>query len=225
MFNNELLLKKHRPLTSRETSFLDKELEQGKKRLKFQHKFLLGYSLLAVLIGSFVFFKLDSRTELYLLIGTEIVYILIGVLSFIENYFKIKKQLKSIDFAKISNDITSIRVSSDRYIELSEVEDQGVHYLFQLANSQILLFGGQDFYPSKKFPSDDFEIAICYGENEEIVFQKKYTFGKKLKPVSKITGKKKWDLLARANFPDSDKFTFIEGNLDKIEEITAHTNV
>jgi len=218
-------LKKNRPLTPKETGYLDRELGQVKKKLKFQYKFLFGYSLLAILIGSFVYFKLDSRTELYLLIGTVTVYILIGAWSFLESYFKIKKQLNNINFAKITNNVNSIQVTSDRYIELSEVEDEGVHYLFQIADNQILSFGGQDFYPSKNFPSDSFEIAICYGENEEIVFLKKYTSGKKLKPVSRITGKKKWDLIASVNYPDPDKFTIIEGHLDKIEEITAHNIV
>lgn len=213
-----MFLKKNRPLTKNEANFLDKEFKQIKKRLKSQFKFLLGYSLLAIFLGSFVFFKLDSRTELYLLIGTVIVYILIGVWNFLENYFKIKNQLKNIGFAKDSNNIISIKVTSDQYIELSEIEDEGVHYLFQLADNQILSFGGQDFYPSNKFPSDNFEIAICYGENEEIVFLKTYNFGKKLEPVFKITGKKKWNLFSNANYPDPNKFTIIKGNLDGLEK-------
>jgi len=214
-----MLLKKYRPLTSKEITFLDKELEQVKNRLKFHYKLFFGYSLLAILIGSFVFFKLDSRAELYLLIGTVIVYILIGVWIFLENYCKIKKQHNNISLAKARNNVISIRVISDRYIELSE--DEGVHYLFQLSDNQILSFGGQDFYPSKKFPSDNFEIAICYGETEEVVFLKKYTFGKKLEPVTKIIGKEKWNLFASANYPNPDKFTILEGSLKELDKMTT----
>ena len=63
------------------------------------------------------------------------------------------------------------------FIELSEVEDEG-GYLFQISDNKILSFGGQDFYPTKNFPSDNFEIAICNGEKGEVVLLETYNYGK-----------------------------------------------
>ena len=109
-------------------------------------------------------------------------------------------------------------VSND-YIKLSEIEDEGVNYLFQLASKKILSFGGQAFYQTKKFPSNNFEIAVCYGLKDEIVLLEKYVHGEKLLPRIKITGKKKLDLLSSPKFPDPDKFIVIEGQLDDVNEL------
>lgn len=199
------------------------ELKKLDERLSFQYKFLSGYIFLAILLGGFFFFRLDLEGEHYLLIGTVLVFMLIGIWVFFQNYSSTKKQHQSIVFAKNNNSVTSIEVNAERYIELSEVEDEGVHYLFQLEGDRILSFGGQDFYPSKKFPSDNFEIAICYGFYGEIIFLKKYTSGKKLEPITKISGNKKWKLLTNANYPDPEKFSIVTGELDRFEEILAYT--
>jgi len=207
-------LKTIRPLNPRELAKLEKDLRQGETILKSQKRFFLGWTLLAVLVGSFVYFRLDSKAELYLLMGTVITYIFIGVWVFLEQFSKTNKRRTSIEFAKAKNEITSIRVNSRKYIELSEVEDEGVFYLFQLENNRILSFGGQDFYPTKKFPSDSFEIAVLYGVKDEIVLLEKYLSGNKLEPLFKITGQEKWDLLAKSGYPDPERFTMIEGILE-----------
>jgi len=208
-----------RPLLKKEIKALNRDLNQIKKRNLTQFKFLIGWALLAIIVGSIFYFILDSENEHYLLLGTVIVYILIGVWNFTENYLKHDRQRKSIDFALENNRATSIKVVSNDYIELSEIEDDGVNYLFQLADNKILSFGGQDFYQTKKFPSNDFEIAVCYGLKDEIVLLEKYVYGEKLLPRIKITGQKKWDLLSSPKFPDPDKFIVIEGQLDDINEL------
>jgi hypothetical protein len=86
-----------------------------------------------------------------------------------------------------------------------------------LPENKILSFGGQDFYPSKKFPSSNFEIAICYGIKNEIVLLEIYNYGNKIKPKLKITGQRKWDLIGNSNYPDPEDFTIIEGRLDDFD--------
>jgi hypothetical protein len=115
--------------------------------------------------------------------------------------------------------VKSIEVIATDYIELSEVEDEGVFYLFQLKDNKILSFGGQDFYPTNNFPNDNFEIAICYGQNGEVVLLEKYNNGKKIHPKTKITGQKKWDLMGSSNYPNPDNYTIIDGQLENIEAI------
>lgn len=147
------------------------------------------------------------------------IYILIGVWIFLETYLKQKKVRENIDFVFSTNKVKSINVFATDYIELSEVEDEGVYYLFQISDNKILSFGGQGFYPTKNFPSDNFEIAICNGQKGEVVLMETYNYGKKIQPKRKITGQQKWDLISSKNYPDPDKFVIIDGQLEKIEAI------
>ncbi len=208
-----------RPLSDNEIKTLKQEIKRLDKRKKFQIKFLVGWTLLAIIVGTFIYFRLDTTTERYLLIGSVAIYILIGVWGFTEGSIKQKKERNNIDFAFANNKVTSIKVTATDYIELSEVEDEGVNYLFQISDNKILSLGGQDFYPSKNFPSDHFEIAICYGQKGAVVLLETYNFGKKLNPKRKITGQQKWDLIGNPNYPNPDNFTIIDGHLDNIESI------
>lgn len=206
-----------RPLSEKEIKTLRQDLKQLDKRKSFQIKFLVGWTLLAFIVGTFVYFRLETTTELYLLIGTVVIYILIGVWNFMETYLNQKKVRKNIDFVFETNKVKSIKVITTDYIELSEVEDEGVNYLFQISDNKILSFGGQDFYPTKNFPSDNFEIAVCNGEKDEVVLLETYNYGKKIQPKRKITGQQKWDLIGSVNYPDPDKFAIIDGQLENIE--------
>ncbi|MDR6195697.1 hypothetical protein [Siphonobacter sp. SORGH_AS_0500] len=176
-----------RPLSDKEIKILRQDLKRLDKQKLFQIKFLVGWTLLAIIVGTFVYFRLDTTTELYLLIGTVVIYILIGVWTFLEAYLKQKKLRKNINFVFATNKVKSIKVIGTDYIELSEVEDEGVNYLFQISDNKILSFGGQDFYPTKNFPSDNFEIAICNGQKGEVVLLETYNYGKKIRPNRKIT--------------------------------------
>lgn len=210
---------KERPLNDKETRILKKDLKNLTKRDTSQKRFLIGWTLVALIVGVFVFFRLDSKTAYYLLIGSVLVYILIGVWVYLENYLKAKKQRKSIDFVLVNNKVKSIKVVSDKFIELPEIEDEGVHYLFQINTNQILSFGGQEFYPTKKFPSDDFEIVMSHGKFGELVLFEKYVNGSKIQPIRKITGQKKLDLISSSNYPDPGNFTIIDGKIDDIEAL------
>ncbi|PKK37558.1 hypothetical protein BWI96_06775 [Siphonobacter sp. SORGH_AS_0500] len=208
-----------RPLSDKEIKILRQDLKRLDKQKLFQIKFLVGWTLLAIIVGTFVYFRLDTTTELYLLIGTVLIYILIGVWTFLETYLKQKKLRKNINFVFATNKVKSIKVIGTNYIELSEIEDEGVNYLFQISDNKILSFGGQDFYPTKNFPSDNFEIAICNGQKGEVVLLEIYNYGKKILPNRKITGQHKRDLIGSINYPDPDKFVIIDGQLESIEAI------
>lgn len=212
-----------RPLSDREIKILKQNLKRLDKRKSFQIKFIAGWTLLAIIVGTYFYFRLDTTSELYLLIGTVVVYKLIGVWSFMETYLKQKKGRKNIDYVFSTNKIKSIKVVGTDYIELSEVEDEGVYYLFQISDNKILSFGGQDFYPTKNFPSDNFEIAICNGQKGELVLLETYNYGKKIEPKKKITGQQKLDLIGSENYPNPDNFVIIDGQLENIEAIINGT--
>lgn len=213
-------MKQSRPLTTKEVAILEKDLALTSKQLRFQKRFLLGWVLLALIIASLILFRLETKTELFLLAGTVITYVAIGAWSFFEQTSKLKKARRNIEFA-MENEALLIKVESKEYIELSEDDDEGIFYLFQLDDNIILSFGGQDFYPTKRFPSDSFEILIAYGPRMEIVLLKKYITGSKLRPVLKLSGKEKWDLMSKSNYPDPEKFTLVDGRLEDYKQLTA----
>lgn len=210
---------KERPLIDKEIKILKKDLKQLDKRNTFQKRFLLGWIIVALIVGTIVFFRLDSKTEYYLLFGTVVIYILIGVWVCTYNVIKIRKQKINIDFVLTENKAKSIKVVSKKYIEFSELEDEGVFYLFQIEDNKILSFGGQDYYPTNKFPSDDFEIVMCHGKSGELVLLEKYVTGNRIQPIQKITGQRKFELTSSPRYPDPDNFSVIDGQIEQIESI------
>jgi len=210
---------KERRLNDVETRILKKDLKNLDKRSAFQKRFLIGWSILALIVGTIVYFRLDLKQEYYLLFGTVLVYILIGVWVFLENFTKSIKQRKSIDFVLTENKVKSINIVSEKYIELSEVEDEGVQYLFQISDNKIISIGGQEFYPTKKFPSNDFEIALSYGKFGELVLFEKYVNGHKIQPIKKVTGQNKWDLISNSNYPNPENYTIIDGKIEDFETL------
>lgn len=131
----EVIVQTERPLSEREIKTLRRHVKQLDKQKSFQVKFLFIWILLAILVGTFAYFFLNTTTELYLLIGTVVVYILMGTWSFLETYLKQRKERKDIDFVFATNEVKSIQVIGNEYIELSEVEDEGVNYLFQISDN------------------------------------------------------------------------------------------
>lgn len=111
----------------------------------------------------------------------------------------------------MKNSVTSIRVKTTEYYELTEEEDEGVYYLFQSQPDKIIGFGGQEFYPNKKFPNSDFEIVEGKSTKGEVILLETYCYGNKIKPTKKIKGKEKWELLQKL-IPDT--FNIIDGQLE-----------
>lgn len=203
-----------RPLSSKEIKLLNTDLKYILKNRSGQLRFLIGWVLLCIIIGTFFYFKLNSTQEHYLLFGCAFIYILIGVWVFLEQSIRLIKKQKSINFALSKGTTKYIRVTTSRYIEFSEYEDEGVDYLFQLNDNEMLSIGGQDFYPTKKFPNTDFEIVVCYGIKNEILLLETYNYGEKLRPTIKVNGKEKWALMESPNYPHAENFKIIPGNIE-----------
>lgn len=179
------------------------------------------WTLLALVVGTFAFSKMDTSQEVLLLFATTVIYISIGVCVVGKEYLKQQKVRKSITFLKSKNKITVVEVSSGKYYELKEEQDEGVYYLFQLDNNKVFSFGGQDFYPNKRFPSDKFEIIEGRGLYNEILLLETYCYGKKIHPTRIITGQEKWNMLNSPNYPDPGLLTVAEGRIEDYLQTTA----
>ena len=212
-------LKFERPLQDKEIRILNKQLNQLDKNFRRQFRFLIIWALLALLIGTYAFFKINTRNEIMLLMATVAVYIGIGLWVGGKEFIKQNKKRKSIGYLKDKNLVTVIEVRSDKYYLLKEQENEGIYYLFQLDNDKVFSFGGQDFYPNKKFPSDSFKIVEGRGINNEVVLLETFSYGKKIKPTVVIAGREKWDLLNSRNYPDPYKLSVTDGKIEDFLQV------
>lgn len=209
-------MKFERALEPKELKILDKQLSQHNKSFKKSCRFLLIWTLLALIIGSYAYIKMKDKGDKTWLILTIIIYIGIAVWVVGEDFLKQRKQKRSIAFLRQKNVVTVVKVVSNKYYELTEENDEGIYYLFQLDGNKIFSFGGQDFYPSKKFPSDNFEIVEGRGFKNEVILLEIYNYGEKINPHLKISGQDKWNLLNSATYPDPYKLTMIDAKLEDI---------
>ncbi|MCG7754799.1 hypothetical protein [Flavihumibacter cheonanensis] len=214
-------MKLQRPLKDKELKILDKRLNQLDRNFKSQKRFLFFWTLLVFVVGTFAYFKMDSTSKVLLLVATVVIYIGIGAWVTGKEYLKQQKERKSIAFLKNKNLVTVVEVNSDLYYELKEHEDEGVHYLFQLPDNKVFSFGGQDFYPNRKFPSDKFEVVEGRGLNNEILLLETFSYGKKIKPTRVIAGQEKWNLLNNSNYPDPEKLTVVDGRIEDYLQVAA----
>lgn len=214
-------MKLQRPLQDKELKILDKRLKQLDKNFKRHIRFLFIWTLLAFAVGIFAYFKMDTTSEILLLFATVTIYIGIGVWVTGKEYLKQQKERKSIAFLKNKNLVTAVEVNSDFYYELKEQEDEGVYYLFQLPGNKVFSFGGQDFYPSKKFPSDKFEVVEGRGLNNEVLLLETFCYGKKIKPARIVAGQEKWNLLNSPNYPNPENLTVVDGRIEDYLQVAA----
>ncbi len=184
------------------------------RNFRKQIRFLIVWTLVALLVGTYAFFKMNTKDEILLLAGTVAVYIGIGIWGVGKEYVKQNRKRKSIAYLKDKNLVTVVEVTSDKYYYLEEQEDEGDHYLFQLDDNNVFSFGGQDFYPNEKFPSDRFEIVEGRGIGNEVLLLEIFNYGMKIEPMKMITGKEKWNLLNKPTYPDPYKLTVTGGKIE-----------
>ena len=62
-----------------------------------------------------------------------------------------------------ANVMDVVRCQATEMVEFEEYDDEGPTYVFQVEADRIWVVSGQDFYPTRKFPSTDFEIITSRG--------------------------------------------------------------
>jgi len=105
-------LKLQRPLKDKELKILDKRLSQLDKNFKRQVRFLLIWTLLAFVVGTFAYFKMNTNDEILLLVVTVAIYIAVAAWVSGKEYLNQQKERKSIAFLKNKNLVTAIEVNS-----------------------------------------------------------------------------------------------------------------
>ncbi|AYB30318.1 hypothetical protein [Chryseolinea soli] len=201
-----------RQLSEREIKALNKNIKDIARRKSRLTRFIILWTIACLVTGTVASMYVDRALWLVVVIAVFI-FIAIGLWSYFESRLPFDKELKGIESLKEKNLVTSVQVKATEYYELAEEEDEGVYYLFQIEADRILSFGGQDFYPTKKFPNSDFEIVEGRSVAGQIVLLETYCHGHRIKPIKKIKGKDKWDLLQKF---DLDKFEITDGRLERL---------
>ena len=79
-----------------------------------------------------------------------------------------------------------------------------------------MYLGGQQYYPTSKFPNTDFEVVEILGkENIPVTFDT-YCYGQKLKPKRIIEKEVKLKMLNSFHYPEN--FDIIHGTIEGIEQ-------
>jgi hypothetical protein len=109
------------------------------------------------------------------------------------------------------NRVDVLRCVAGEVVEWEEKEDEGKTYFFQIEEDKILVLTGQEYYPTRRFPNDDFELVISEGERP--VFGYTRCLGNKLNPqfVLPASSKREW-------YQPQDREIF-EGRVSDLESI------
>jgi hypothetical protein len=76
-----------------------------------------------------------------------------------------------------------VRVRAEAMIVFEEIEDEGAKLAFQIEEGRVLFLCGQDFYPTKRFPSRDFSLVHIRDREGVLVEMRIENQGEKLRPL------------------------------------------
>ncbi len=126
---------------------------------------------------------------------------------------RIQRRKDTIEEALHRDEAEVIHIKTSEMYEFAEVEDEGATYAFQVEEDSIIFIVGPEFYPSAKFPNNDFELIYIYGRDGKLAKMLIEKHGEKLKPVCRLSALTKKDL----NLPDH--LGMVNGRLEDLEQI------
>src|SRR5215467_15471045 len=141
----------------------------------------------------------------------------LAVVMYTWNYFSEKPKYRSVvrRFEDVlrRNEVHEIRIHSDAYVELDEIEDEGACFAFQLDDQRIVFVSGQDYYPLARFPNSDFSVIRVFDSQNSLVQEFVEKRGSKLKPKRRISAK------AKSKLEVPEHLQVIKGDLDGLENL------
>jgi len=204
-----------RPLTAAERKKLTATIEDCQRRLKSEHlgrKLVRDLRLAMVLaVASCLFFWWVWHWIAGCVAGVLSVVIFIASIPEEIRRQKMFREswehlLKENAICLETGEIEVIRCQPLAYVKFDEYEDEGVHYVFDVGEDTLLFLGGQNWYPSRRFPNADFEIS----NNPDVLL---VTTGKKIAPQRVIPAEEAQRIIKyhAVIFP-------FQGHLDTVEK-------
>ena len=119
--------------------------------------------------------------------------------------------ISRLESALQRNEARVRRIQSDEVVEFEEEEDEGACFAFQLRDQHIIFISGQEFYPSARFPNNDFSLIDILDGSGPAVETLIGKHGRKLRPTRRISAAVK----SKLKIPNH--LQIIQGKLADIE--------
>jgi hypothetical protein len=182
-----MILDSVRQLSPAETRFLRGSLWRARRRLRCQIvRCLLAIGVICSLLC--IATLLVSRDPVPVIVGF---WISVAVLLLVWTGWELlrdgKRRIRALDGALQRNSAHVTRITASRVVELEEAEDEGACFGFEQPDGVVVFVVGQDFYPTRKFPSTDFSLVWIYDLSNAPVELLVENHGTKVEPVRIIS--------------------------------------
>jgi hypothetical protein len=204
-----------RPMTAREQKLLKCNISKEERHLDLRHELscLGGIFVATVVLWGVVGLLQRKMPSPIILVGMLVSYMGISVVASISERRKTRAKIRTLRQVLDKNEAREVIIQSDQMVQFEEEEDEGAEYAFQVDDDRVVLLSSQEYYPSRRFPNNDFSLIFIYDEKGglvELLIDKR---GEKLKPIRKISAKRKRELRF---FNDLE---VIEGKLEDLEKL------
>ena len=204
-----------RGLTEPERRALVRQLTQ----LRREGSALLRRLVIVTLATSVVFAVLtvlasDASTPVILAVWAAIAVGLGGWI-WLQEGARLRMNAGAIDSALQTGTVEELRISSEAFVSLDEVADEGACFALDAGDGGIIFVTGQEFYPTRAFPSADFSLVHVYDARKRLVDFRIDNRGRPLVPVRTIPAAVKRRLRWPAHLER------IEGRLEDLERLLA----
>jgi hypothetical protein len=125
----------------------------------------------------------------------------------------LRSRVAALESALRRNAAIVHRIRGSEVIDVEEPEDEGACWLIQLPEEQVLVLAGQQYYPTPRFPSDDFSLIEILREDGQILDCLLKTEGKKLEPTRTLAANAQRDLLLPGLLPT------LKGSLSNVDAL------
>jgi hypothetical protein len=203
-----------------EEADLRREMKEALQRLRRFRRFAVGSTVVVIAAGiplSLGQFRKETGLGI-LALGTVAIYVGVILWVYVREARDHRWGLAGLsESTKAGGHVRVTRCTSTRVVAVAEVEDEGAAYFFEVEPNRMYFVSGQQFYPTDRFPNDDFEIVEAFdGEGRPVRFEIR-CHGAPMRPARTIPAAAKVELLESPGFPEDGDV--IEGRLDGIEEV------
>jgi hypothetical protein len=139
----------------------------------------------------------------------------IGLWIYLGESSSLRRQAATYAFALQRNEVFETTIRSTSMVEFEELGSEGACYAFQVSDYRIMFVQGQDFYPTARFPNDDFSVACARDASGNTLASWIVKRGRKLAPVRVIPGDAKRSITAPPHLKT------IAGRLGDLEKILS----
>jgi len=202
-----------RPISEIERRLLTAELQRIERRLRSFPRRAVSASF--VLCGVFCALTVlaTKEHELVAIVFWIVLFLLISGWVCFSQRPKYSAELHRLEDALSRNEVRETRIQSDAFVELEEIEDEGACFAFQLGGNQIVFVSGQDYYPSARFPNNDFSVIRVFDSSRTLVHEFIEKRGSKLKARRSIPAETKSQLKV------PEHLQMIVGHVDELESL------